>query len=418
MLTNLTTLSNQPKTIVSAIPLIPGRNLWLLGVNNPDANYTNATDNQYPDIFASFINQPSDIIDEVDPYITTAQAQNAQFWHMTNNLGAINLKNIANGSMDAYITRTAQKLANYGRPVMWRLFHEFNGTWYKHSPYYGGSYNPDNDYPQFILAWRRVVTIVAKWAPNVRFVWCPNLGSVYGATYPNNNPDLFYPGDQYVNYISTDIYVDTVAGYGYIRDGGVTNDRGFFYWCDFAALHNKPFIISEYGFNNTLSGDDVSWITQGIADLATKPAMCGLIHFNIGQYTIGQYPRTAEYYRKLITSRSQYQINDLPTVSWAANPATGPNGLETYNDLGVTYNMITDKYDLVVVTNVAVSTLFIQPAAAARQRKIVIRNNTGTAITVKAVSGTINGAASYTINGFNTREVKPYNGTDWINTSL
>ena len=51
------------------------------------------------------------------------------------------------------------------------------------------------DYKAYIAAWKRVVTLGKKYAPNVKWVWSPNRAD-------STNTIKYYPGDEYVDYVS------------------------------------------------------------------------------------------------------------------------------------------------------------------------------------------------------------------------
>ncbi len=104
-------------------------------------------------------------------------------------------KAIANGKWDAYITRWARAIKAYGRPVILRPMHEFNGFWY---PW---SHNPK----QYVLAWQHMWNIFhAVGADNVTWVWSFQVG---------NNPAqwtqqvaAYWPGRKYVDALGLSLF--------------------------------------------------------------------------------------------------------------------------------------------------------------------------------------------------------------------
>ena len=96
-------------------------------------------------------------------------------WSLTSTTatnGDVTTREVASGSLDEYIRGYAREIAQYGRPVLIRLFGgEFNGSWW-----YGVSprANPNLTAADFVAAWRHVVDIFrAANANNVSWAWFP-----------------------------------------------------------------------------------------------------------------------------------------------------------------------------------------------------------------------------------------------------
>ncbi len=90
---------------------------------------------------------------------------------------------------DAYLRRWAQAAAQTEAPILLRFASEMNGTW---MPYSG---NPD----QYVEKWRLVYRVIKEVAPNVIMVWCP-------FATPRRTIPLYYPGDDYVDWVGVNIY--------------------------------------------------------------------------------------------------------------------------------------------------------------------------------------------------------------------
>ena len=90
----------------------------------------------------------------------------------------------------------AQGLAEFGRPVYLRLFHEMNIAY---APWaYGTNGNTAED---LIVAWRYVHDRFRRaGATNVRWVWCPNTED------DRIGYRALYPGDAYVDWFGVDGY--------------------------------------------------------------------------------------------------------------------------------------------------------------------------------------------------------------------
>ena len=94
----------------------------------------------------------------------------------------INLQRIADGAHDAYIRRYARAVAAYGQPVMIRMAHEMNGTWYPWGVHVNG-----NTPALYVRAWRHVHGIFdAAGADNVSWVW--SINNLEGR--PGENTDI------------------------------------------------------------------------------------------------------------------------------------------------------------------------------------------------------------------------------------
>ncbi len=95
---------------------------------------------------------------------------------------------IAGGKWDAYITRWAQAIKAYGKPVILRPMYEFNGFWY---PW---SHNPK----EYVLAWRHMWNIFhAVGADNVTWVWSFQVG--YDPAQWTQQVAAYWPGARYVD---------------------------------------------------------------------------------------------------------------------------------------------------------------------------------------------------------------------------
>jgi beta-mannanase len=175
---------------------------------------------------------------------------------------------VANGSQDAQITATANRLKAFGRKLFLVFHHE-----------------PENDIPatgqpaDYARAFRRVVdTFNRVGADNVLFVW-NMMGYVggHGDIYPT-----LYPGDEYVDWIAYDPY----NWYG-CRSG--SKPRSFaeitkpFY--DWTAAHapGKPLMLAEYGLQEQPGGSPskAAWFHDQLTQLKTaRTRIKALVYFN------------------------------------------------------------------------------------------------------------------------------------------
>lgn len=170
---------------------------------------------------------------------------------------------LLNGVYDEYLQAYAKSIAEYGKPVLFRLNNEMNGDWCGYSAYYS-SQDPEL-YKAF---WRYLYEVFHQaGADNVLWVFNPNDKSF--PDFKWNHALMYYPGDEYVDIIG-------LTGY----------NTGTYYpgesWRDFrsiyAGLYNdyqvyfgdKPFIITEFGAS-TYGGDKGAWIREAMENLKHFP---------------------------------------------------------------------------------------------------------------------------------------------------
>lgn len=92
---------------------------------------------------------------------------------------------------DTYLHGWAEAARHVGVPILLRYASEMNGDWMP----YGGKGKEDD----YIRKWRLVYRIMHDTAPNVVMIWCP-----FGV--PRSSIPLFYPGDDYVDWVGVNIY--------------------------------------------------------------------------------------------------------------------------------------------------------------------------------------------------------------------
>jgi hypothetical protein len=163
---------------------------------------------------------------------------------------AYRLSVIASGGFDTYVRRYADEIRAYAGPVFLETLHEMNGSWYP----WGGTVN-GNTAAEYIAAWRHLHDVFqAEGVTNATWTWTPN-----GETVPDtaaNQPDVYWPGPQYVDWVGIDAY-----NWG---PTAATEWRTFAQIFDvkLAALstYGKPIIIAETA-SVEKGGDKAAWIT-------------------------------------------------------------------------------------------------------------------------------------------------------------
>lgn len=176
------------------------------------------------------------------------------------NLDNIMIPGIVNGDYDEYIKRWAANIKELGEPVFFRFANEMNGDW---DPWCAWFYGKDHDL--FIEAWKRIHRIFKEeGADNAYFVWNP-----HDRSFPDfkwNNPHLYYPGDEYVDWVG-------LTGYnnGTSHEADKWRDFDSIYsgiYEEYSALYpDKPLIIAEFA-SNEVGGDKAAWIQDAFMRLA------------------------------------------------------------------------------------------------------------------------------------------------------
>lgn len=134
-------------------------------------------------------------------------------------------------------------------PIWIRPMNEFNGSWSWST--YGG--DPTN----FKKAWRRMYNIAQKVgaADDHIFLWSP---AGKGSTSSSHDPEDYYPGDQYVDWVGISCY----SNYGYYPVQQLTGQSGSGGVDLVGDYGYKPLMISEgaceYNWSN--STNRVNWI--------------------------------------------------------------------------------------------------------------------------------------------------------------
>jgi hypothetical protein len=184
--------------------------------------------------------------------------------------GGVTVRDIEEGSQDAYIRNFATALRDYGKPVLVRLFGgEFNGEWWwGQSPRANSSLTPAD----FAAAWRHVVDLCRQaGALNVSWAWIPNAFPPDPVPWVDSNLSAYYPGDDYVDWAGADIYDNEQVNW---LDGAYA----------FASGHAKPFFLAEWGIRHgrstrTPAEQDV-WLQTMFDYIEGHPAVKAINYFN------------------------------------------------------------------------------------------------------------------------------------------
>ena len=164
------------------------------------------------------------------------------------------------GDHDDKIIELAKMLKELNEPVFVRPINEMNGDW---DPWCAWFFGKDTDL--YIKAWQHIVELMREHGGDkLQFVWNP-----HDRSYPDfnwNNAHMYYPGDEYVDWVG-------LTGYnnGTSHPGDVWREFDPIYkplYNDYLRRYSsKPFIITEFS-TNEVGGDKGKWIEEGFKSLA------------------------------------------------------------------------------------------------------------------------------------------------------
>jgi hypothetical protein len=236
----------------------------------------------------------------------------------------LGLDGIIAGDYDNDIIQFGEDIATYGKPVMLRFGHEFNGDWY---PW---SYNNGAVVPAFtwITAFKHVHDlVVAAGGTNAIWLWSPNNGN--GGNNPQDILD-YYPGDDYVDWIAID-------GYNW------GTSQTWSSWTMFSGVFNmvyqkcttnypsKPIMLGEMGCTST-GGDKAAWITDMFNQLENNfTHIKAFIWFNVNKETDWRFNTTTEstnaFKAALSASFVKYDIDLLSNISYPEYSISGKSAI-------------------------------------------------------------------------------------------
>jgi cellulose synthase (UDP-forming) len=181
------------------------------------------------------------------------------------------LQAIASGRYDRYVSRFARTVAAHRRPVLIRMAHEMNGSWYPWGVRVG------RNTPQaYVRAWRHVHRIFDReGAANVSWVWSVDAFGG-GPPTPRSRLETYYPGGRYVDWVGLSGF-NWGAGHDY---GGSLRFREVFEPAYRAVVgFGKPVMVAETGTAAT-GGDGSAWVRDALdAVQANYPQMKAVVFY-------------------------------------------------------------------------------------------------------------------------------------------
>lgn len=173
----------------------------------------------------------------------------------------IGLQDILNGTYDSYIRTVAQQVAGLDIPVMMNLFGESDsnalfGYGANGDQYLGVVSDPTGQYGDPALAdgpervkdvFKHIIDIFREEGAD-NATWFQYMATGLLTEEDSLPPELFYAGDDYIDWVGQSLYVETADGVAQSLDAGYNA------W---GAITDKPFFIPEMGLI-TPGGDQVT----------------------------------------------------------------------------------------------------------------------------------------------------------------
>jgi beta-mannanase len=201
------------------------------------------------------------------------------------------LRLVADGEWDEYVTGYARAVAAVSVPLLLRFAHEMNGEWipWRSSP------------ESFRAAWRHVHAVfAAQGADNVRWVWSPHVPDARAERF-----EAYFPGPDVVDWLALD-------GYNWGRSRPGTRWREFddifgSAYRDLVALApGRPVMLAEIGCAEE-GGEKAAWIRQafGPALTASYPEVAGVVWFHAfprghADWRVDSSPSALEAWREVV----------------------------------------------------------------------------------------------------------------------
>jgi hypothetical protein len=204
------------------------------------------------------------------------------------------LKLVVNGSQDKLIAQRARQIRALPTEVLLQI------RWEMDRP---NLRNVIHGPTMFIAAWKHIQAIFVKQhVTNVGWAWCPTASG-----FGNGTAQRYYPGDDAVDWICTDVYPVKPWIKGKYESFPVLA-QAFMAW---AATHpTKPILIGEMGVGVTYGARRPKWIREAQRYITANPQIKAISWFDETK------PNSPAYY--------DLALRDRPSLAAFASLATNP----------------------------------------------------------------------------------------------
>ncbi|HDL64879.1 MAG TPA: hypothetical protein ENH12_05770 [Proteobacteria bacterium] len=187
---------------------------------------------------------------------------------------AYSLQRIIDGDFDQYLTDWADRVKEFGRPVMVNFGVEMNGDWFPWSgTFQGGGTTTGYGDPtkadgpeRFVDAFRHIIDLFRnRGAANATWYFHANHESFPEESW--NTISAYYPGDDYIDWLGFSVY-----GVQYQNEDwhSFNTLMGPAYNAICALSAKKPVILAEWGVGEYPSkGDKAAWYAEALDSLPT-----------------------------------------------------------------------------------------------------------------------------------------------------
>ena len=210
---------------------------------------------------------------------------------------------------DHYLRSFAWAAREAGVPILLRYASEMNGTWTAYS----------GDPELYIEKWQLLHDVFEAEAPNVMMLW-----NVF--TMPEATIDMYYPGDDYVDYVGVNIYNVFYHNNRLSDQSDYEDPLRLLDYVYNRFSHKKPIVIGEFGATNYTVTDNQNHINFAIEKIRRMykhlpvlyPRVKFIYYFDvnnlvnapegrkINNYAITENPYITEAYREFTTNNAWY----------------------------------------------------------------------------------------------------------------
>lgn len=253
-------------TAIAQVQAPPG--VVPFGVYDPDGDFSNTGDVTVEHLFlpwqdvylASLYDADAYALERERALLVTVEPWT---WSRSERNTAKYLKDgIFSGAYDPNMQAICQILGTLKSPVTLRFMHEMDD---RTGQFIWSDWSPD----EFVSAYRRMVDLCKKDAPNINLMWSP-LG--------NENMASYYPGDDYADLVGLTVFglqAWDQAKHGHDR----TFDEIFGPRYERAAEFGKPVVVAELGYVGQRAYVE-NWKNSVRGEKPDYPSLVGVVYFN------------------------------------------------------------------------------------------------------------------------------------------